>query len=83
VASAGATKSKSRFAADHPNWDPLLLIEDASLYLNCHPDTLRRYVRTREITCVRCSRNHGGIIKFRLSELNRWVSCHTIKASRA
>lgn len=60
--------------------DPLLDINDAAAYLVIHPRELRRMVQERELAVVR--RGERGRMKFRLSELERWIKRHTIPARR-
>lgn len=60
--------------ASHPCYDPVLPGEEARKYLGIsHLETLRRLVRSGDIAAIRS----GGIrstMRFRLSELNRYLS---------
>lgn len=62
-------------------YDPLLGCVDAAKYLSVHPDELRKMACLRQIGSVR--RGKLGHLKFRLSELNRWVDFHSTPAKRA
>ena len=62
------------------SYDPLLNCTDAAKYLSIHPRELRRMALLRELATVR--RGPLGHMKFRLSELNRWVDQHTTRARR-
>ena len=35
--------------------DPLLTVEAAAQHLGCHPETIRRAIRTRKLACYRLS----------------------------
>ncbi len=69
--------------SQNPAFDPLLCVAEAATYLSIHPETLKKLVRLREITCVRNSRKKGSNIRFRLSALNSWIAGHEIKARRS
>lgn len=69
--------------AGHPGYDPLLLTQEAADYLGVCSDQLLRMARLRQIASVRASDRKGSPVKFRLSELNRWVQAHEIKPLRA
>jgi len=60
--------------------DPCLSLAEAAVYLSMHPVELRGMARRREIACIR--RGERGHLKFRLSELNRFLDRLTIPARR-
>ena len=64
----------------HPNYDPLLDLRESAVYLSVSEDTMGDLARTRAIAVVRSTAN--GKMRFRLSELNRWIKAHEIKAIR-
>jgi len=60
--------------------DPCLSLREAAIYLAVHPVELRAAAGRREIACIR--RGARGHMKFRLSELNRYLERLTIPARR-
>ena len=67
--------------ADLLQRDPALSLAEAAVYLSVHPVELRGMARRREIAVIR--RGERGHMRFRLSELNRWLERHTVPARRA
>jgi excisionase family DNA binding protein len=56
--------------------DNLLGINTAAAYLECHPETLRRFIRRGELTAVKVGRTW----RLRESDLNAFLAAHTVKA---
>lgn len=67
--------------ADLLQRDPALTLAEAAVYLSVHPVELRALARRREIAVIR--RGERGHMRFRLSELNRWMERHTVPARRS
>ncbi len=67
--------------ADLLQRDPALSLAEAAIYLSVHPTELRALARRREIACIR--RGERGHMRFRLSELNRFLERLTIPARRS
>lgn len=61
--------------------DPALPCEDAAAYLGMTARELRVLASRRELAHVR--RGERGHLKFRLSELNRWLARHEVPARRS
>ena len=76
------TTSTAKAPTQHKDYDPLLTVEEAANYLAVHAETIRRMIRSRQISCVRASATKGSNAKIRLSVLNAWVRTHEIKAVR-
>lgn len=60
--------------------DRLLTCQQAAAYLALDPKVLRRMALRRELAVVR--RGEKGRVKFRLSELDKWIRRNTIPARR-
>lgn len=59
---------------NHPSFDPLMTVEEARAYLGLgHPETVRVLARRQKIACVREPGSRTAM-RFRLSELNRYVA---------
>lgn len=57
--------------AQHPQYDPILTARQAADYIKCHYKTLLKMARRGAlVTC----RTPGGRLRFRLSDLNRYVN---------
>jgi excisionase family DNA binding protein len=66
---------------DHPNYDPAMVAEESARYCGCHVETLREAARRGEIAVIRGSGKHSRM-KFRLSELNRWLKHQEVPARK-
>jgi excisionase family DNA binding protein len=66
--------------ADLLQRDPALSLAEAAVYLSVHPVELRGMARRREIAVIR--RGPRGHMRFRLSELNRYLERLTTPARR-
>lgn len=67
-------------AASTAGYDPILNIHEASAYTGRHPQTLRKAVRERALSC--CRLGALGKLRFRLSHLNAWLRRQECPASR-
>lgn len=71
--SSGTTASA---ATNNPGFDPLMSLAESAAYLGVATKTLAKMAREREIGCVRRNVKPGSPVRFRLSDLNKWVRAH-------
>lgn len=62
-----------------PALDPWLTVPEAAAHLSYHPQTIRKLIRSRELTISR--RGRRGHIRVRQSELDRWMRAGEMRRS--
>lgn len=52
--------------------EKMMIVGEVAAYLRCSPSTVRRMVRRGQIPHYRL----GKLVRFRLSEIERWLALH-------
>lgn len=56
---------------DHPNYNPAMKPKEAAEYIGVHYKTIMRMAKDGELPCCK---SPGGRVKFRLKDLNEYLS---------
>lgn len=64
--------------AEHSNYDPVLPRKEAADYCGCHPTTLTEDAYAGLVPYLRRSNGERGRLRFRLSDLNRYLEAQRV-----
>lgn len=62
---------------DRNDFEPLMTVEEVAEYLRFKPSTIRQWVKTREIPCVKAGRS----TRFRKGDIDEWIEARTREAA--